>query len=192
MREVVTDPDFRMDPDSLAEMILADRAAGLEPWLVVSSAGTTDLGNVDELDRIGAVTREHGLWFHVDGAYGGFFILCDLVKHRFRGIELSDSVVMNPHKGLHTPFGLGAALNQGRRTFVPVALLYGRLPAGPGVPRAGTLARGRKSRADPPFPRTAPVVAAQAHRRRPVPRHAERETAADPLCVDKAAVNARF
>ena len=110
MRAVPTDADFRMDPDSLAEMIRTDRAAGLEPWLVVSSAGTTDLGNVDELDRIGALAREHGLWFHVDAAYGGFFILCDLVRHRFRGIEMSDSVVMNPHKGLHTPFGLGAAL----------------------------------------------------------------------------------
>ena len=64
---------------------------------------------MDELDRIGALAREHGLWFHVDAAYGGFFILCDLVRHRFRGIEMSDSVVMNPHKGLHTPFGLGAA-----------------------------------------------------------------------------------
>ena len=110
MRAVPTDADFRMDPDSLAEMIRTDRAAGLQPWLVVSSAGTTDLGNVDELDRIGALAREHGLWFHVDAAYGGFFILCDLVRHRFRGIEMSDSVVMNPHKGLHTPFGLGAAL----------------------------------------------------------------------------------
>lgn len=110
MRAVSTDAYFRMDPNSLVEMIRADRAAGLEPWLVVSSAGTTDLGNVDQLDRIGAVAREHGLWFHVDGAYGGFFVLCDLVKHKFRGIELSDSVVMNPHKGLHTPFGLGAAL----------------------------------------------------------------------------------
>lgn len=110
MRAVPTEAHFRMDPDALAEMIRTDRAAGLEPWLVVSSAGTTDLGNVDELDRIGALAREHGLWFHVDAAYGGFFILCDLVRHRFRGIELSDSVVMNPHKGLHTPFGLGAAL----------------------------------------------------------------------------------
>ncbi|MDE0154867.1 MAG: aminotransferase class V-fold PLP-dependent enzyme, partial [Gammaproteobacteria bacterium] len=110
MRAVPTDADFRMDPDALAEMIRNDRAAGLEPWLVVSSAGTTDLGNVDELDRIGALAREHELWFHVDAAYGGFFILCDLVRHRFRGIEMSDSVVMNPHKGLHTPFGLGAAL----------------------------------------------------------------------------------
>ncbi len=110
MREVATDADFRMDPDALEQMIRSDRAEGLDPWLVVSSAGTTDLGNVDELDRIGAVAREHGVWFHVDGAYGGFFILCDLVRHKFRGIELSDSVVMNPHKGLHTPFGLGAAL----------------------------------------------------------------------------------
>lgn len=110
MRAVPTDAHYRMDPDALSRLIRADRAAGLNPWLVVGSAGTTDLGNVDDLERLGAVAREHGLWFHVDGAYGGFFVLCDMVRERFRGIELSDSVVMNPHKGLHTPFGLGAAL----------------------------------------------------------------------------------
>ena len=110
MRAVATDAQFRMDPDALAQMIRTDQAAGLNPWLVVGSAGTTDLGNVDDLERTSAVTRAHGLWFHVDAAYGGFFILCDMVRDRFRGIELSDSVVMNPHKGLHTPFGLGAAL----------------------------------------------------------------------------------
>ena len=110
MRAVATDADFHMDPDALAETLRADRAAGLNPWLIVSSAGTTDLGNMDDLEQLGALAHEHGLWFHVDAAYGGFFILCDRVKHKFRGIELSDSVVMNPHKGLHTPFGLGAAL----------------------------------------------------------------------------------
>lgn len=110
MREVATDAQYRMDPQALDKLVRADRDAGLHPWLAVGSAGTTDLGNVDELDRLGAVARGQGLWFHVDGAYGGFFVLCDMVRERFRGIELSDSVVMNPHKGLHTPFGLGAAL----------------------------------------------------------------------------------
>ncbi len=109
-REVATDPQFRMDPVALEQTIRADRAKGLKPWLVAASAGTTDLGNVDQLDRIGAITKENGLWFHVDAAYGGFFILSDLVKDRFDGIELSDSIVINPHKGLHTPFGLGAAI----------------------------------------------------------------------------------
>ena len=110
MREVATDAQYRMDPEALTQMIGADRAAGLNPWLVVASAGTTDFGNIDELDRLGAIARAERLWFHVDGAYGGFFILSDLVRARFRGLELSDSVVMNPHKGLQTPFGLGAAL----------------------------------------------------------------------------------
>ena len=118
MREVATDRHYRMDPDALARAIRTDREAGLKPWLVVGSAGTTDLGNVDELDRLGARAHEQGLWFHVDGAYGGFFVLCDEVRERFNGIELSDSVVMNPHKGLHTPFGLGAALvRDGERLF---------------------------------------------------------------------------
>ena len=110
MREAPTDSRYRMDPDALQQLVSADRAAGLSPWLLVASAGTTDLGNVDELDRLGAVARAQQLWFHVDAAYGGFFILSDLVRERFRGIELSDSVVMNPHKCLQTPFGLGAAL----------------------------------------------------------------------------------
>ena len=109
-REVETDAQYRLDSGALARAIADDRAQGLEPWLVVCSAGTTDLGNVDQLDRISAVAKEHGLWLHVDGAYGGFFILSDLDRDRFAGIEASDSMVVNPHKGLHTPFGLGAAL----------------------------------------------------------------------------------
>ena len=109
-REVATDAQFRLDPVALAEAIGNDRASGLDPWLVTGSAGTTDLGNVDQLDKISAVAKENGLWFHVDAAYGGFFILSDLVRDKFTGIALSDSVVMNPHKGLHTPFGLGAAI----------------------------------------------------------------------------------
>ena len=191
MREVPTDADFRMDPDALAELIRTDRAAGLEPWLVVSSAGTTDLGNVDELDRIGAVTREHGLWFHVDGAYGGFFILCDLVRQKFRGIELSDSVVMNPHKGLHTPFGLGAALIRDgehlyRSHYYTADYLQDRAFHDQEVSPCG-----REPGTDPPFPRPAPVAAAETHRRRPVPRHAQREAAAGPLCLGEVAVNPR-
>jgi glutamate/tyrosine decarboxylase-like PLP-dependent enzyme len=62
------------------------------------------------LDTIADVASEHNIWFHIDGAYGGFFILSDLVKDKFKGIERSDSIVMNPHKTLYTPFGLGAAI----------------------------------------------------------------------------------
>jgi aromatic-L-amino-acid/L-tryptophan decarboxylase len=110
IRKVAVDDGFRMKTDALAECIENDKKAGLRPWLVVGSAGTTDLGNVDPLDAIADVASEHNIWFHVDGAYGGFFILSDIVKDKFKGIERSNSVVMNPHKTLYTPFGLGAAL----------------------------------------------------------------------------------
>ena len=191
-RELATDAQYRMDPDALAQALRADREAGLNPWLLVASAGTTDLGNVDELDRLGACAREHGLWFHVDGAYGGFFVLCDRVRARFRGIELSDSVVMNPHKGLHTPFGLGAALVRNGEHLYRAPLSHGRLPAGPDLSPAGDIPCGHKSGADPPFPRPAPVAAAQAHRRGAVPRHVERETVADEVCLPAPAIRTRY
>jgi len=108
--EVDTDERFRMAPVALTDAIEEDKAKGLTPWLLVGSSGTTDLGNVDQLDKLGTIAKENGLWYHVDGAYGGFFIMTDLVRDRFNGIEMSDSVVMNPHKALHTPFGLGAAI----------------------------------------------------------------------------------
>jgi len=109
-RYVDLDEHYKMDPLALADAITQDREQGLIPWMVVGSTGTTDLGSVDPLDAIADVAAEHKLWFHVDGAYGGFFILTEEVKHLFKGIERSDSVVMNPHKGLYTPFGLGALL----------------------------------------------------------------------------------
>ncbi len=107
---VPMDSAFRMCPDALAEMIDADRRRGLMPWMVVASAGTTDVGSVDPLAALGAVAKRHELWYHIDAAYGGFFVLSDLVKDKLADMALSDSVVMNPHKALHTPFGLGAAL----------------------------------------------------------------------------------
>lgn len=110
IREVPVDDGYRMKADALAECIENDKKQGLRPWLVVGSTGTTDLGNVDPLDAIADVASEHKLWFHIDGAYGGFFILSDLVKDKFKGVERSDSIVMNPHKTLYTPFGLGAAI----------------------------------------------------------------------------------
>lgn len=110
IRYVPVDEGYRMNADALANCIEKDKQQGLRPWLVVGSAGTTDLGNVDPMDAIADVAAEHKIWFHVDGAYGGFFLLSDLVKDKFKGVDRSDSIVMNPHKTLYTPFGLGAAI----------------------------------------------------------------------------------
>jgi len=110
VRYVAMDTAYRMQPEALAACIKDDQQQGLRPWLLVGSAGTTDLGSIDPLDALADVAKAHGLWFHVDGAYGGFFLLSDLVREKFKGVERSDSIVMNPHKTLYTPFGLGVAL----------------------------------------------------------------------------------
>jgi glutamate/tyrosine decarboxylase-like PLP-dependent enzyme len=113
-RWIPTDDRWRMDPEALDAAIREDREAGRVPWMVVASAGTTDTGAVDPLREIGEVARSSDLWYHVDAAYGGFFLLCPEVEDLFDGIELSDSVVVDPHKGLFLPYGLGAVLVRDR------------------------------------------------------------------------------
>lgn len=110
VHQVPIDEGFRMRPDALEAAIAADRAAGRRPWLVIASAGTTDTGAVDPLDRIGAIAHGAGCWFHVDAAYGGFFLLTDHGRAMLRGIETSDSVVLDPHKSLFLPYGCGLVL----------------------------------------------------------------------------------
>lgn len=114
LRYLAMDEGRRMLPEALDRAVEEDRAAGLRPWMVVASAGTTDVGAVDPLAEIGRVARAHGLWYHVDAAYGGFFLLCPEVRHLFRGIGSSDSVVVDPHKGLFLPYGLGAVVVKDR------------------------------------------------------------------------------
>jgi len=104
------DDQFRMDAKVLETQVKADREAGLKPFLIVASAGTTDTGAMDPLDAVADVAETHDLWFHVDAAYGGFFILLDDLKPLFSGIERSDSIAIDPHKGLFLAYGLGAVL----------------------------------------------------------------------------------
>lgn len=109
IRLVELDKNFRMDTGRLNQHILDDKAAGLNPFLVIASAGTTDVGAVDPLDKIASIAKENNLWFHVDAAYGGFFILSSK-KKLLNGIERADSLVVDPHKGMFLPYGLGAVL----------------------------------------------------------------------------------
>jgi aromatic-L-amino-acid decarboxylase len=77
---------------------------------VVGNAGTTNTGAVDALEDLAVIARRQDLWFHVDAAYGGFFLLTDEGQRVMRGIERSDSVVLDPHKALFLPYGTGALL----------------------------------------------------------------------------------
>ena len=110
IRRVELDDHMRMRPDRLDAQIRADVAAGLHPWLVVATAGTTDTGAVDPLATIADIADAHDLWLQVDAAYGGFFILTAQGRRGFTGIERSRTVVMDPHKGLFLPFGSGALI----------------------------------------------------------------------------------
>jgi aromatic-L-amino-acid decarboxylase len=110
VREVETDDAFRIRIDRLREAIAADRAAGRSPFLIVGNAGTTNTGAVDDLAALADLAARERLWFHVDAAYGGFFLLTAEGRRRLAGVERSDSVVLDPHKGLFLPYGTGALL----------------------------------------------------------------------------------
>ncbi len=107
---IPVDSCFRMDVSALEKTIEQDIKNGFKPFLLIASAGTTDTGAIDPMDKIAAVTKRHGLWYHVDAAYGGFFILADEVKQSLKGIEQADSITIDPHKGLFLAYGTGAVL----------------------------------------------------------------------------------
>ncbi|MEZ5290424.1 MAG: aminotransferase class V-fold PLP-dependent enzyme [Vicinamibacterales bacterium] len=110
VRALKCDARYRMPVDALRAAIAADRAAGLRPFAVVSSAGTTNTGAVDPLDAIADVCAAEGLWHHVDGAYGAFFHLVDELGATLAGLSRADSITLDPHKGLFLPYGTGALL----------------------------------------------------------------------------------
>ncbi len=110
LREVPMDARYRMDAAALGEAIAADRAAGLRPFLIVASAGTTDTGAIDPLADVARVAKANDVWLHIDAAYGGFFALCDGIREKLAGLREADSIVLDPHKGLFLPYGSGAVL----------------------------------------------------------------------------------
>src|SRR6185312_10058786 len=98
---------FRLRVADLTTAVAADRAAGLTPFLIVASAGTTSTGAVDDLPALADLAAREGLHLHVDAAYGGFFALTKRGRATLLGIERADSVTLDPHKGLFLPYGTG-------------------------------------------------------------------------------------
>lgn len=107
-RYIPLDDHSKMSVHELEKAILNDREQKLIPWMIVASAGTTDTGAIDPIDEIGQLAEDHNVWYHVDAAYGGFFLLCEEGKRKLKGIHRADSVVLDPHKGLFLPYGTGA------------------------------------------------------------------------------------
>jgi glutamate/tyrosine decarboxylase-like PLP-dependent enzyme len=114
-RLIATDEGYRMSPDALEQALEEDRRDGVRPWMVAASAGTVDTGAIDPLREIAELCARYGAWFHVDGAYGGLFALCEEGRALLRGIEQVDSVALDPHKTMFLPYGTGAALVRDRQ-----------------------------------------------------------------------------
>jgi len=104
LRMVEVDDRFAMRPEILAQQVARDRQAGLAPFFVSATLGTTSSNGFDPLPEIGRICREHDLWLHVDGAMSGTAALCPEFRHFFAGLELADSYAFNPHKWMFTNF----------------------------------------------------------------------------------------
>ncbi|MDX6706483.1 MAG: aromatic-L-amino-acid/L-tryptophan decarboxylase [Solirubrobacteraceae bacterium] len=110
VRVLPTDDRYRLTPETVAAAMDADAAAGLQPLLVTAAAGSTSTGAVDHLAGLAEVCRERGAWLHVDAAYGGFAALTERGRAQLAGIELADSVTLDPHKWLYQPIECGSLL----------------------------------------------------------------------------------
>jgi aromatic-L-amino-acid/L-tryptophan decarboxylase len=110
IRWIPTDADLRMDTAALRNAMEQDAARGLRPMLVTGTAGSVSTGAVDPLNEIADICQERGVWFHVDGAYGGFAAGVPGVGAEFSGMERADSIAVDPHKWLYAPLEAGCAL----------------------------------------------------------------------------------
>lgn len=114
VRPIACDPHGRMRIDALRAAIAQDLRAGVLPMAIVGNAGTTNRGAIDPLSALAEVAREHGIWFHVDGAYGLPGVLDARVAPLYRGLEHADSVIVDPHKWLGAAVGVGATFVRDR------------------------------------------------------------------------------
>ncbi len=106
LRKIESDEAFRMIPQKLAEAIEDDLADGYQPICVIPTIGTTSTSSVDPVERVADICERYGIWMHVDAAYAGSAAILPEMSGHFKGWERADSIVMNPHKWLFTPFDL--------------------------------------------------------------------------------------
>lgn len=130
LRKIAVDADHRIDVGALRAQIAVDREVGFKPFLVVASAGTVDIGAIDDLRAIAALCREEGIWFHVDGAFGALAILSPELAPLLGGIELADSIALDFHKWGQVPYDAGFLLvrdgEQHRQAFAQPAAYLSR------------------------------------------------------------------
>jgi glutamate/tyrosine decarboxylase-like PLP-dependent enzyme len=112
VRRIPMNERIQLDPAQLEAKIGRDRAAGFAPFCVVATAGTTNSGAIDDLEALGEICARHRLWLHLDGAYGAAAIFSDRHRGLLRGIELVDSITIDPHKWLAMPFAAGVVITR--------------------------------------------------------------------------------
>jgi len=110
VRTIDVDENFRIRTDDLEKAIVADRRAGLRPFMVFSNAGATNTGAVDPINAVADIAAGAGIWHHVDGAYGGFFHMVPELRLLLSGLPRADSLALDPHKALFLPYGTGLLL----------------------------------------------------------------------------------
>ncbi|MEZ5066121.1 MAG: aminotransferase class V-fold PLP-dependent enzyme [bacterium] len=125
LRVIDVDGRCRLRVDALRDALRATRAAGRVPVAICANAGTTNTGAIDPLDEIADVAREHDVWLHVDGAYGGFAALVESVRPRLRGMERADSLALDPHKWLYAPIGVGCVFVRDAEALARTFLAHG-------------------------------------------------------------------
>ena len=106
LRKIPTDKDFRMDPKALADAINEDKRNGILPFCVVATVGTTSTSSIDPVPAIADIGEQHNMWLHVDAAYAGSAAVVPELRYALEGCDRADSLVLNPHKWLFTPFDL--------------------------------------------------------------------------------------
>ena len=110
VRLLPSDGRFCLDTTALSSAIDQDRREGFKPFCVIGSAGTAATGAIDSLTEIGRIARDHDLWFHIDGAYGAPAAMVEDYRTMFAGLDLADSISLDPHKWLYTPVDCGCLL----------------------------------------------------------------------------------
>ncbi len=130
LRRIPVTANIQLDARLLEDQITQDKAVGFSPFCVVATAGTTNSGAIDDLTALAEICRRHQLWLHVDGAYGAAAIFSDQHRNLVRGIELADSITIDPHKWLAMPFAAGVVL-----TSHPQALKQAFAASTPYMPR---------------------------------------------------------
>ncbi len=136
---IACDNEGRMRLDELQQAIAEDRAAGILPMAIVATAGTTNTGAIDPLQKIGEIAAENSIWFHIDGAYGLPGILDKQVSHLYQGLELADSAIIDPHKWLGASVGVAATFVRDRQ------LLYRAFTQEPADYLEGSVEQGDNS-----------------------------------------------